>query len=503
MKLTLLVDMVADTFEDRVVVGSRRGGITARELRTMSLRGAGFVQSQDATGVVFLESNGPAFPTALFAAARAGVPFVPVNYRLGDTQLTRVLGNHAGSVCIVEPRFRRIAEQAGLTAVTVDQWLSYVRDAAYDRHPPIDWDEEIAVVIYTSGTTSEPKAVLLRHANLMSYVLESVEFGSAGGHEAAMISVPPYHIAAVANVITNVYAGRRILALGQFEPDRWLELARDEAITNAMVVPTMLARIVEAPGDKRLPELRTLSYGGARMPRSIIEHALRLWPSVGFVNAYGLTETSSTIAVLGPEDHRAAMDSADPGVRARLGSVGQVLPSIEIEIRDPAGSPVVPGTSGRIWVRGGQVSAEYAGSGRAVDERGFFDTRDLGYMDTDGYLFVEGRGDDTIIRGGENISPEEIEVVLTGHPAVADAAVVGLADEQWGQRLEAVVVRRPGFDVDPDDLRAYVRDVLRSSKTPERITFWDELPRTETGKLIRRTVVTRLGEKATQTVRGR
>jgi acyl-CoA synthetase (AMP-forming)/AMP-acid ligase II len=306
------------------------------------------------------------------------------------------------------------------------------------------------------------------------------------------MSVPPYHIAGVSNVLTNLYAGRRMLTLPAFDPADWLALVRAEEITHAMVVPTMLARILATDGDRSVPSLRTLAYGGAAMPPRVIENALQTWSDVGFVNAYGLTETSATVCVLSPADHRAAVDSEDPAIRARLHSAGRAVPGIEVEIRDEHGNHVPAGTSGRIWLRGDQVSGEYTGSGPTVDARGFFDTRDAGRLDPDGYLFVLGRVDDTIIRGGENIAPAEIEDVLLRHPAVADAVVVGVPDDEWGQRLEAVVVCTPGATPDADDLRVHVRATLRSSKTPDRIVFRDELPRTPTGKLLRRDVVAEL-----------
>ena len=210
--------------------------------------------------------------------------------------------------------------------------------------------------------------MLLRHQNLVSYVLGSVEFASAGEEEAALVSVPPYHIAAVANVITNLYAGRRTLVLEAFTPGQWLRVVREEEVTSAMVVPTMLARIIDCDEDRSVPSLRALSYGGAPMPAALIERALREWAHVDFVNAYGLTETSSTVALLGPEDHRAALKSSRPAVRARLSSVGRPLPGIELEIRGPGGKVLGAGQAGRICVRGEQVSAEYAGLGRAVDD---------------------------------------------------------------------------------------------------------------------------------------
>jgi acyl-CoA synthetase (AMP-forming)/AMP-acid ligase II len=489
VRLTLLLDMAADGFGDRVLAGRRSDGITAAELARRSHSGAALVRERAADALVYLDVNGPAFPVALFAAARAGVPLVPLNYRLGQLQLDELLARHPKALGIAGPGALAHFERAGLTAITSDDWLEQTRA---DRGEITDDgqadDDPVAVVIYTSGTTSAPKGVLLRHDNLVSYVLGSVEFGSADQTEAALVSVPPYHIAAVANVITNLYAGRRTLVLEAFAPGEWLRTVREEAVSSAMVVPTMLARIIDSDEDRSVPTLRSLSYGGAPMPAALIDRALREWTGVGFVNAYGLTETSSTVALLGPDDHRAAIESDDPAVRARLSSVGRALPGIELEIRGPVGEALAPGQPGRICVRGGQVSAEYAGLGRAVDDQGFFDTRDDGYLDADGYLFISGRSDDTIIRGAENIAPAEIEDVLLRHPAVLDAVVFGVPDQEWGQRIEAAVVPRPETDLDPADLRAFTLRALRSSKTPDRFWLLRELPRTETGKLLRRMV---------------
>jgi acyl-CoA synthetase (AMP-forming)/AMP-acid ligase II len=497
VRLTLLADMAADGFGDRVVAGRRSGGITAAELSRRSHSGAVLLRERGADALVYLDVNGPAFPVALFAAARAGIPLVPLNYRLGERQLDALLARHPKAVGIAGPGALAHFERAGLDAMTADRWLEQTRADRGEVGEALPSEENaaenagenpVAVVIYTSGTTSEPKGVLLRHENLVSYVLGSVEFAAAGETEAALVSVPPYHIAAVANVITNLYAGRRTLVLEAFTPGEWLRTVREEEVTSAMVVPTMLARIIDSAEDRSVPSLRSLSYGGAPMPAALIERALREWAGVDFVNAYGLTETSSTVSLLGPEDHRTALASADPAVRARLSSVGKPLPGMELEIRGPGGEILGAGQAGRICVRGSQVSAEYAGLGRAVDDRGFFDTKDDGYLDADGYLFVSGRADDTIIRGAENIAPAEIEDVLLRHPAVLDAVVFGVPDQEWGQRIEAAVVPRPGTAVDPAELRDFTMRALRSSKTPDRFWFLDALPRTETGKLLRRMV---------------
>ena len=356
-----------------------------------------------------------------------------------------------------------------------------------------DDEELVAVTLYTSGTTSAPKAALLRHRHLMAYVLGTVEFGVADQDEAALVTVPPYHIAGVTNLVSNLYAGRRIVYLESFEPQTWLDTVRGERITQAMVVPTMLARVVDllaGSPDAETPSLRTLAYGGSRMPLPVLERALELFGTTGFVNAYGLTETSSTIALLGPDEHREAA-AADGPLRRRLGSVGRLVPGIELEVRSEGGAVLRPGETGLLFLRGDQVSGEYAASS-ALDGDGWFPTRDRGWVDDDGYLFLEGRADDTIIRGGENIAPAEIEDVLVEHPGVADAVVVGIPDDEWGQRLAAVVVRAEDADVDADELRAWVRTRLRSSKTPDVVEFRAELPRTDTGKLLRRKVLEEL-----------
>jgi len=310
-----------------------------------------------------------------------------------------------------------------------------------------------------------------------------VEFGSAEEGDTALVAVPPYHVAGLANLLTNLYAGRRLVYMAAFDAGEWLGCVRRERVTHALLVPTMLARVVaEVPdGDAGTPTLRSLAYGGARMPLPVLEQALRAFPAAGFVNAYGLTETASSIAVLSPEDHRAALTSDDQAVRDRLGSVGRALPGIEFQIRGDDGSPLGPGQTGLVFVRGDQISGEYGGAS-ALDSGGWFATRDRGRLDADGYLFIEGRADDTIIRGGENIAPAEIEDVLLAYPGISEAAVLGVPDPEWGQRVVAVVVGQG----DAEEIRQWVKQRLRSSKTPETIIFRPELPKTETGKLLRR-----------------
>jgi acyl-CoA synthetase (AMP-forming)/AMP-acid ligase II len=308
-----------------------------------------------------------------------------------------------------------------------------------------------------------------------------------------LVAVPPYHVAGVANMLSNLFSGRRLVYLSAFDARTWLDTVRAEGVTHAMVVPTMLARLVGelAGASAEVPSLRSMSYGGAKVSERVLLDALAAFPTTGFVNAYGLTETASTIAVLGHDDHRLAISSDDPVVRRRLASAGQLLPAVEIEVRADDGTRLGPDEVGMLFLRGEQISGEYA-TGSLLDSDGWFCTRDRGFVDADGYLFIEGRADDTIIRGGENIAPAEIEEVLLAHPDVVEACVVGVPDAEWGQRIAAAVVVRDGADVDADTLRQLVRGRLRGSKTPETIVFRGTLPHTDTGKLLRRVVLDEL-----------
>jgi acyl-CoA synthetase (AMP-forming)/AMP-acid ligase II len=495
----MILEMAADSLAERVAIGSRSDGFTFAELGARARRAGTMLAKASGDNVVLVDENSPALPIALYGAAIAGKPFVPVNYRLADDRLRAIVQRTAPAVLIagagVADRLAGdgsdgIAGIDGIEIIERDEFLVATEDESVEETDGWGCDpESIAVLLFTSGTTGEPKAAVLRHMNLASYLVGSLEFGSAGEDEAAIMSVPPYHIAAVSSVLSTTYVGRRVVQLESFDPALWVKTVRDESVTHAMVVPTMLNRIldiIEFDG-LGLPSMRSLAYGGGPMPRSVVERALELLPDIDLVNAYGLTETSSTVAVLGPDDHRAAFASSDPAVRARLGSVGQALPGVELTIRDAEGAAVAAGETGEIWVRGDQVSGEYLGRSRSGSaDDGWFNTRDAGYVDADGFLFVSGRLDDVIVRGGENLSPGEIEQVLAEHPAIDAAAVVGIPDVEWGERVVAAVVLTDGATATEDELREHVRNELRSARTPERIAIYGELPFTETGKLLRR-----------------
>src|SRR4051794_37322892 len=408
----MVLEMAADAVGDRVAFGGRDDGLTYAGLRRAA-RGVAQRIGEDhrgATTVAVIDALSPVVPAALFGAAWAGVSYAPLNFRLPDAQLDELVARLQPAV------------------IAAPGWV----DTGYDIERDFPGAPEApAVLLFTSGTSAEPKAAVLEHAQLLAYVFNTLEFASAGEDEAAIVIVPPFHVAGVAAVLSNTYVGRRIVPVPgvRFSAEDWLLTARDEQVTHAMLVPTMLGKVVEAmeaDDSLRVPSLRALSYGGSRMPAPILERALPLFPDVDFVNAYGPTETSSTVAILGPDDHRLALYSDEPLFKNRLSSVGQPLPGIEIRIVGETGETMGPDEPGEIQIRGEQVSGKYVGTDSKTDDDGWLHTGDRGWVDVEGYLFCEGRADDTIIRGGENLAPAEIEDALLQHDAISVAAVVGL-----------------------------------------------------------------------------
>jgi long-chain acyl-CoA synthetase len=499
MSISLLLEMAVSSNPDRTAVVSGDTRLTTQQLSDLADGGAGVITGSNAHHVVYVGTGGAMLPLLIFASARAGLAFTPINYRLSADGIQALIRRLPEPLVVVDGRYRDIvgseSGEAGPRIIGSDEFLEQAGEAAPCENPAEFADPDaVAIVLFTSGTTSQPKAVELTHNNLTSYITGSVEFDSAEPTDAALICVPPYHIAGVSAALSNLYAGRKMVYLPAFDPQEWVRLINAEHVTTATVVPTMLDRIVTVleAGGQELPSLRNLAYGGSKVGLPLVRRALELLPQVGFVNAYGLTETSSTIAVLTPDDHRLAQAASETAVIRRLGSVGQPVPGIELQIRDEDGTVLPPGRSGELFVRGEQVSGRYTGIGSVLDAEGWFPTRDIATLDDDGYLFIGGRSDDTIIRGGENIAPAELEDVLIEHAHVRDVAVVGVEDPQWGQAIVAVVVPAVGTDPDPEELREHVRKSLRGSRTPDRVVFRDELPTNATGKVLRREIVEEL-----------
>ena len=335
--------MAAEAMGDREAVKLNNDSITYSELNYMSKSVASLVKNNEKIG--FLSENNLLMPAALFGAAIAGVEFVPLNYRLSEEQLNMQLKRISPAILFTDQDIKcKGIKTIGITTLELDN------KAELDNYSD---DEAVAVELFTSGTTGEPKSAVLKHKNLMAYILGTVEFMSAGAEESVLLSVPPYHIAGIAAVLSSSYSGRKIVQLPNFSAEAWMRLVIKEKITNAFLVPTMLKRIVEKFDDNlSLPSLKNVAYGGGKMPRSVIERAMKLLPHVNFTNAYGLTETSATICMLGPEDHRSAFNSSDALIKRRLSSAGRPIPSIELIIQNDEGNICLPEELGNVWVRG-------------------------------------------------------------------------------------------------------------------------------------------------------
>jgi acyl-CoA synthetase (AMP-forming)/AMP-acid ligase II len=415
---------------------------------------------------------------------------VPMNYRARSEEVAHLLSDSAARVVFADQRYaeelRSVAGE-GPEVVALGPDL----DARVDAAEPVEElasEGDVAVLMYTSGTTALPKGAVLGHVGLTSFVLAGADVADGEDHGTTMIAVPLYHIAGLTTLLISLFAGRRTYLLREFTPAGWLEALARHRVTDAFLVPTMLKRVLDAGiAGHDLSTLEIVRYGAAPMPEPVILKALEEFPpGTSFIGAYGLTETTSTVAVLDTDDHDLSGDDAELR-RVRLGSVGRVLEDVRLEIRDDEGRALAPGEVGRVALATERAMRGYAGE--EAREGSWLETGDVGYVDDGGYLFLVGRAGDMIIRGGENVAPQEVERVLLEHPAVAEAAVVGIPDEEWGQRVAAAVVLADGEQVDGEELIEHCRPLLAGFKRPESVEVVDSLPHTSTGKLMRRRVL--------------
>ena len=405
-----------------------------------------------------------------------------------------MLGDSGPRVVLAGGRYAAMVEEAlkevdgaltGVARIAIDDgpvvegWLSY-RDLVGqapqddDRLPLAD-DDDVAVLMYTAGTTGFPKAVMLTHESFASYILENVSPADPGLEERDILTAPLHHIAGMQAALSAVYGGRTLIVQRQFEPVEWMRLVEQERASRAMMVPTMLKRVMEVPefGGHDLSSLEVITYGAAPMPLGVIERAIREFPGVRFINAFGQTETASTITMLPPEDH--ALEGSGEEIERklrRLSSIGKPLGDVEVRIVNEDGEVMPVGEVGEIVARGPRLMKGYWQREEATRQAmrgGWLHTGDLGYWDEDGYIFLAGRAKDVIKRGGEAISPEEVEQVLMSHAAVDEAAVIGAPDEEWGEVVRAIVVARDGAACSAQELIDHCHERLASFKKPESV----------------------------------
>lgn len=453
--------------------------------------------------IAILDTNSHLYVAAYYAAAKAGLTFLPLNYRAKEAELEYMINTAGTKVLLVGDRYIGLVKSltdklAGVRLVAVGEGdgempqLAKLAAAAEPDESEAEIEEEdVSVLMYTSGTTSLPKGVMLSYHDFTAYVTANVEMADGTDRGTFLVCAPFYHIAGTTAMMTNLWAGRKMVVMPQFEARSWLELTSKEHVTHAFVVPTMMKQVLDDPTFSKadLSSLTNLAYGGAPMPVAVIRRAIEAFPkTVGFVNAYGQTETTSSLTVLGPDDHRISGTPAEVELKLkRLNSIGKPLPDVEIKVRDDDNKFLPPGEVGEIIIRTPRIMKGYAGrkDDMALPD-GWRATGDLGWVDEEGYVFFAGRKDDMIIRGGENIAPAEIETVLMSHPAVEEAAVIGVPSVDWGQTVKAYVVLRPGAQADAADIQEFCRTRLASFKRPEQIEFIEALPKNALGKILRK-----------------
>ncbi len=441
-----------------------------------------------------------------FAAAQLDAIYVPINFRAKTEELAQMLSIAQPSMLFLGQRYAGLAPTSGDSALALDRivvldgpaeggMLTYgelVAGAGDDEsHFPEAEDGDTTVIMFTAGTTGVPKGVMLTHDSFASFLLATVNPADPDDEETNLLTVPLYHIAGLQAALAAVYGGRTLVVMRQFEPLEWLTLAQAHQVNRAMLVPTMLKRVMDHAQfhEFDLSSLNFITYGAAPMPMEVIRQAIAEFPGARFINAFGQTETASTITMLPPGDHvlEGTPEEIEQKLK-RLTSIGIPLEDVEVQIVDDDGGPVPLGEVGEIVARGARMMAGYwqqEAATRDTMRSGWIYTGDLAYQDEGNYIYLAGRAKDFIKRGGEMISPEEVEQVLMSHPEVEDAAVIGVVDTEWGEEVRALVVRR-SQDVDEAGLQEYCQDRLSSFKRPRSVVFVDELPRNVMGKVLKR-----------------
>jgi fatty-acyl-CoA synthase len=443
--------------------------------------------------VALLDKNHDSFFEIWFGAAKANAVLVPVNWRLAPPEIAFVVNDAEAEILFVGAEFLDTVAVIRDQLTSVRKIVVIDRDYTAWRHPQSAADPDVptagahvCVQLYTSGTTGRPKGAQLTNMNLLIELslLDSMgDWARWQNSDVSLVVMPLFHIAGSAYDMKGFFSGAKNVMLREVVPQQILDAVGRYRATKACFVPAVILFLLQHPGirDADLSSLQLIIYGASPIPADLLRNALEVF-KCKFAQVYGLTETTAAITCLPPEEH-ADLSSE------RLLSCGRPLDGVELRIVGPAGESLSPRRVGEIVCRTALVMKGYWNlpeeTAKAFDGD-WFRTGDAGYLDEAGFLYIYDRVKDMIISGGENIYPAEVESALYGHPAIADVAVIGVPDEQWGEAVKAIIVPKPGSRPSEAEMIAYARERIAGYKLPKSVDFVETLPRTPSGKILKR-----------------
>lgn len=455
--------------------------------------------------VAFLDRNGIAYFDFLFGGSLVGAVNVAVNWRLAPAEMGAIVDDSTATVLAIHeeflptlsempsglPRVRRIVVVGSATAACPDprtiSFAEWIDGTPAEDPGHVGAPDEVSMQLYTSGTTGLPKGAMLTNANLSTAISEAGVTFHIDEDTVSLVAMPLFHIGGSGWALCAMSRGGRSVIVREVDPMLLLELVATERITEMFVVPAVLMLLLATPalGETDLSSLRVIFYGASPIAEDVLVRCIASF-GCAFCQVYGMTETTGAITALSFEDH-----DPDGPRRGLLRSAGRPHESVEIRVVDPeTGADVPLGMVGEIWTRSLYNMAGYwrkpEETAATLDADGWLKTGDAGYFDEDGYLYLHDRIKDMIVSGGENVYPAEVENVLLSHPAVVDAAVIGVPDLKWGETVKAIVVLGPGETLDEADVIAFCRANLAHYKSPTSVDAAATLPRNPSGKILKR-----------------
>ena len=457
----------------------------------------GVARPGDRVGI--LAENLPEFVECYYGVPGVGMALTFLNYRLNPKEWAWILANADARVLIVQKKFHEqieplLGDLPSIEHVIViggqgEAGLSDYDDfvgAGSAQRPEVEVDEDsTAWLIYTSGTTGFPKGAMLTHRNLVMAAVESVVEYQPVPDERNLVAFPLCHVAGYTVPVTQLRGGRVVL-MPAFEPELWMQIVDRHGITGTAMAPTMMNMLLQHPkiNEYKLDTLTGLGYGAAAMPVEVLKAAINRFGPIVY-SGFGMTELGGNVLTHPKDVHLRATH----GEEHLLAACGKPMCLAEVIVADEDMNECPPGVVGEILVRGEQVLKGYFRNEEgtaAAFAGGWFHTGDMAKRDEEGFFYIVDRKKDMIITGGENVYSREVEEVIYAHPAVSEAAVIGLPDPKWGENVAAVVVLRPGTTASESEIISVCRDRLAGYKKPKRVFFVDEIPKNVSGKILKR-----------------